>query len=318
VHVLAAKGMEEARRELDPISMRAYGMLSAFASMLDGRYDHVQQILDAVLPLGEPFQWPPAAQLSLMNMASIAASRQGRRRVAQQRIADAESLSMPDGTLPGSARGWARTQSAAAEGRLDEAVAIALQTGDQLWDRGGRLAAATAYLAAVELDPNRTVLDRVRERLAEVEAPVLRLELQYLEALVADDREGLLRNAEELEENGRFGLALNAYERAAAAADRAGASADARGIRRRRERLVAALPVDEYDAIRWGPRYIDLTSREEEIALLASDGLSNQQIANELILSVRTVESHLLRAMKKIGVDRRTLLREYFENEISD
>jgi len=318
VHVLAAKGMEEARRELDPISMRAYGMLSAFASMLDGRYDHVQQILDAVLPLGEPFQWPPAAQLSLMNMASIAASRQGRRRVAQQRIADAESLSMPDGTLPGSARGWARTQSAAAEGRLDDAVAIALQTGDQLWDRGGRLAAATAYLAAVELDPNRTVLDRVRARLAEIEAPVLQLELQYLEALVADDREGLLRNAEELEENGRFGLALNAYERAAAAADRAGASADARGIRRRRERLVAALPVDEYDAIRWGPRYIDLTSREEEIALLASDGLTNQQIANELILSVRTVESHLLRAMKKIGVDRRTLLREYFENEISD
>ncbi|MFF2050180.1 LuxR C-terminal-related transcriptional regulator [Leifsonia sp. NPDC058194] len=318
VHVLAAKGMEEARRALDPISMRAYGNLSAFASMLDGRYDHVQQILDAVLPLGEPFQWPPSAQLSLMNMASVAASRQGRRRVALQRIADADTLSMPDGALPGSARGWARTQSAAAEGRLDDAIAIAIQTGDELWDRCARLAAAMAYVAAVELDPNPTILERVRERVEQVEAPVLQLQVHYLKALVADDRHGLLSTAEELEKNGRFGLALNAYERAASAADHAGATADARAARSRRKRLLNALPADEYDAIRWGPRYIDLTSREEEIALLASDGLTNQQIANELILSVRTVESHLLRAMKKIGVDRRTLLREYFENEVSD
>lgn len=318
VHVLAAKGLDEARRELDPIAMRAYGALSAFASMLDGRYDHVQQVLESVLPLGEPFQWPPSAQLSVMIMASIAASRQGRRKVALLRLADAESLPMPDGTIPGSARGWARTQAAAAESRLDDAVAISLETGDALWERGGRLAAATAYLAALELDPDAQLLERLRPRLEPVEAPLLRLELQYLEALIGDDAATLQDVAEQFEESGRFGLALNAYERAASAADRGGSKADAHAIRARRTRLLNALPAEGYDAVRWGPRYVDLTAREEEIALLASDGLTNQQIANELVLSVRTVESHLLRAMKKIGVDRRTMLRDYFENEVSE
>lgn len=318
VHVLAAKGLEEAKRQLDPIAMRSYGALSAFASMLDGRFDHVQQVLDVVLPLGEPFQWPPSAQLSLMVMASISASRQGRRRIALLRIADADSLSMPDSTMPGATRGWALTQAAAAESRVDDAVAAALEAGDALWDRGGLLTAAMAYLAALELDPDAETLARLRPRIVQVDAPILELQLGYLEALIADDADGLVRAAERLEESGRFGLALQAYERAATAADQNGKRADAQALRSRRERLLNSLPDDRYDTVRWGARYVDLTAREEEIALLASDGLTNQQIATELVLSVRTVESHLLRAMKKIGVDRRTMLRDYFENELTD
>ena len=41
---------------------------------------------------------------------------------------------------------------------------------------------------------------------------------------------------------------------------------------------------------------------------LARQGLSNPQIAKRLVLSVRTVESHIYRAMQKLGVsDRRDL-----------
>jgi DNA-binding NarL/FixJ family response regulator len=41
---------------------------------------------------------------------------------------------------------------------------------------------------------------------------------------------------------------------------------------------------------------------------LARQGLSNPEIAERLVLSVRTVESHLYRAMEKLGViDRRDL-----------
>jgi DNA-binding CsgD family transcriptional regulator len=53
-----------------------------------------------------------------------------------------------------------------------------------------------------------------------------------------------------------------------------------------------------------------LTEREREIALIAARGLSNVQIAEHLAISVRTVESHLYRAMTKIGAGRRAQLGE--------
>ncbi len=45
-----------------------------------------------------------------------------------------------------------------------------------------------------------------------------------------------------------------------------------------------------------------LTSREEEILGMAGQGLRNQEIADELVLSLRTVESHLRRAYGKLGL----------------
>lgn len=52
-----------------------------------------------------------------------------------------------------------------------------------------------------------------------------------------------------------------------------------------------------------------LTSREREIALLAHGGRSNREIADQLHLSVRTVENHMSRALRKLGYrDRSGLL----------
>jgi len=52
-----------------------------------------------------------------------------------------------------------------------------------------------------------------------------------------------------------------------------------------------------------------LTLREREIARLAADGLRNREIARRLFVSVRTVESHLYRAMRKLNVTRSELRR---------
>ncbi|MGO9906165.1 MAG: response regulator transcription factor [Solirubrobacteraceae bacterium] len=51
-----------------------------------------------------------------------------------------------------------------------------------------------------------------------------------------------------------------------------------------------------------------LSAREAELAALAAQGLSNAEIAERLVLSVRSVETYLYRAMHKLGVnDRREL-----------
>jgi DNA-binding CsgD family transcriptional regulator len=53
---------------------------------------------------------------------------------------------------------------------------------------------------------------------------------------------------------------------------------------------------------------IALTTRESQMVELAAKGLTNAEIAERLVLSVRTVETHLYRAMGKLGVsDRREL-----------
>jgi len=51
-----------------------------------------------------------------------------------------------------------------------------------------------------------------------------------------------------------------------------------------------------------------LTKREREIAGLAARGLSDAEIADELGVSVRTIESHLHRAYAKLGVTSRQQL----------
>ena len=54
------------------------------------------------------------------------------------------------------------------------------------------------------------------------------------------------------------------------------------------------------------PSISGLTEREREILRLASDGRSNQEVAEALTLSVRTVERHLSNAYLKLGISGRS------------
>lgn len=48
-------------------------------------------------------------------------------------------------------------------------------------------------------------------------------------------------------------------------------------------------------------RMEELTSRESEIVHLIVDGLSSKEIAEQLFISVRTVDNHRARIMDKMG-----------------
>ncbi|MBO0596064.1 AAA family ATPase [Nesterenkonia sp. E16_7] len=61
-----------------------------------------------------------------------------------------------------------------------------------------------------------------------------------------------------------------------------------------------------------------LTAREREIALMVGHGLSNKDVAEELVLSVRTVEYHVANALGKLALDSRHALRRMLQDEAED
>ena len=48
--------------------------------------------------------------------------------------------------------------------------------------------------------------------------------------------------------------------------------------------------------------------REREVALLAAGGLSSREVGNRLHLSTRTVDTHLARVYRKLGITSRNEL----------
>ena len=54
-----------------------------------------------------------------------------------------------------------------------------------------------------------------------------------------------------------------------------------------------------------------LTDREQEVLKLIADGLPNQDIADKLTISVKTVERHRANIMAKLNLHSRTELVKY-------
>ncbi len=90
--------------------------------------------------------------------------------------------------------------------------------------------------------------------------------------------------------------------------------AEVGGAARRLQGEGDGIPIDELIAAGLDPRPEDpwrvgtspgLTDREREIAALVARGLTNRQIAEQLVLSVRTVETHVGRVLTKLGFSTR-------------
>lgn len=119
----------------------------------------------------------------------------------------------------------------------------------------------------------------------------------------AADGDTLMDTAAALEESGFVNLAREAYARASTVLEQAGERRRSRqavaqrekcdhelGERFREGRFIAAAPA------------VHLTRREQDIVELAVQGLTDREIAQRLMVSVRTVEGHLYRTYVKLGV----------------
>jgi DNA-binding CsgD family transcriptional regulator len=96
----------------------------------------------------------------------------------------------------------------------------------------------------------------------------------------------------------KWGAARDALDQAAAEFDELGSLGWAQQARDERARVGGRRPSGEGE----------LTPAERRVAELAADGLSNKEIARDLVVTVRTVEEHLKNAYAKLDVRSRTQL----------
>jgi DNA-binding CsgD family transcriptional regulator len=136
-------------------------------------------------------------------------------------------------------------------------------------------------------------------------------------ALAAGDGSRLDASSAEFEEIGALLLAAEAAAEAARAYDPDRRATSVLVASRRSRTPLHERPV-RTPALDLPDKAIPLTLREREIAVLVAQGLSNREIAGRLVVSVRTVDSHLQRVFTKLHIGRREELAALFERDPDD
>jgi DNA-binding CsgD family transcriptional regulator len=212
-----------------------------------------------------------------------------------------DEVALYPGLLP-----WLKAAIAGARGR-PEAADLCFEAADAAWAAGG-LVSTVAYL---NLAARYGAAEQAAARLdalggdRSADPPVTVARAASIRARANGDGMILLMAAEH---NAACGIDVEAVELAQLAG--AALSRDTTGARAR-----AALVADEarqrlqIDVPGFEP-VVGLTRRELETARLAARGQTDKAIADTLVLSVRTVESHLASAYRKLGISSRRQLSD--------
>jgi DNA-binding CsgD family transcriptional regulator/tetratricopeptide (TPR) repeat protein len=183
-----------------------------------------------------------------------------------------------------------------------DALTVALEA--HRWGQAAWLAYTLARVGGV--DAAQSALERVGDR---VDGPFAATRKAHVAALATDDLEGLEAASSMFAEMGAVLLAAEAAAGSARAARRAGdprratrlmRTAMERAARCEGARTPALVVPDE--------ELTPLSRRELEVADLAASGLSSEEIAGRLFLSVRTVDNHLQHVYQKLGIGSRAEL----------
>jgi DNA-binding CsgD family transcriptional regulator len=200
------------------------------------------------------------------------------------------------------AGGWAM----AASGDLSEAVASAQQAARVARDRGQPTHELACIQAAAQWG-DASQAARARELAEELSLPLADAVASHAEALLAGDGEGLLAASGQYRQVGDRAAAADAAAQASIAFDES--------QQHRRGLYAAAVARELADecgglltpALRT-PTGLKLSGRQRDVVELVVAGLSNREIADKLVMSVRTVEGHVYRACQRVGAQSRAEL----------
>jgi DNA-binding NarL/FixJ family response regulator len=190
---------------------------------------------------------------------------------------------------------------AAAEGHVSGAASRAVEAADLAKDSGQRAVEMFALHDAARFG-DLTSLQRLVDVAQQIGGRLAEVHAAYASALLVSNAAELYSAAEQFETIGALLSAADAAAQAAAlfrAADDRRHALDAAATA---DRLAAACGGVRTPALEMASQPLPLSPREREIASFVSQGLSNRDIADRLVVSTRTVEGHIYRACIKLDV----------------
>lgn len=202
------------------------------------------------------------------------------------------------------ATGWAQ----AAAGALTDAVDTVLTEAAVARERGQPTHELACLQAAAQWDAGdriAVIAARARELAGELDLPLAKTVAAHADSLNRGDGEALLAVVEEYRRIGDRCTAADAAAQAAVLLT--AAQSRSRGLY---AASIAAQLATECGglctpATRSPVSPTPLTGRQREVAELVAVGMSNKQIADRLVTSVRTVEGHLYKACQRVGASSR-------------
>jgi DNA-binding NarL/FixJ family response regulator len=205
-----------------------------------------------------------------------------------------------------------RVWIAAAYGETGAAVELALSFAEECRADGLPGFEFVALHDAVRLGGAAHAVDRLAELPALHDGRRVVLARDHARAAVSGDGDALLAVATGFQELGMILHAAEAAAQGAARLRRTGRTRAALAATTRAWALARRCEGARTPALR-GLAVPGLTSRQLEVAQLAAQGLSNRDIAERLVLSIRTVANHLGAVYERTGVNDRTALHHLFD-----
>ncbi|HTQ19487.1 LuxR C-terminal-related transcriptional regulator [Mycobacterium sp.] len=185
-------------------------------------------------------------------------------------------------------------------GARSEAVRIAHRAADYARAQG-QLTREVFSLQTATHFGDATTAARLEDLSRLVDAPRVSVAVAFADALAAADGDRLRSASERFEAMGDLFAAADVAAHAAVAYRRRDLRGSALTAAGRAQRLATVCGSAVSPAIREARQPLPLTAREREIVALVAQGWSNRRIAEELGMSIRTIEGHLYRASQRSG-----------------
>ncbi|MCC5951023.1 MAG: AAA family ATPase [Acidimicrobiia bacterium] len=197
-----------------------------------------------------------------------------------------------------------------ADGDVISAEAALCCAADVAQAAGHRTIEAGALFDAVRVGASQTTQRRLIELAGTIQGPLAEGWVRYTTGVLDDDPSELEHAGEHFAALGFLMVAAEAFTLASRSHHRGGVAAGARRAGTRATALRDAIDALGAHQLDLPPDLPTLSRREQQIAVLAADGRSSRQIAEQLAVSTRTVDNQLSRVYQKLGISGRRELPE--------